>query len=371
MALSSFIFPLNVLLLSLTFSISTQTSAGRFHYHHEPSAHQQQQKADQVSGLPGQPPVSFKHFAGYVTVNKTHGRALFYWFFEAINNPQDKPLLLWLNGGPGCSSVGYGATEELGPFFVQKGSEPKLKFNPYTWNNGWLNFNFLKTTTFYHETLINYTSILFYIYAFTGHYVPQLSELIVDRNQNLSKENYINLKGFMVSFYHLLYIYIAHDIKSECDFSEKKLSRLCNKLIDEYFDVYEIIDMYSLYTPTCLSNNSSATTATRQSRTMQGAPTLFSRLVSSLPSHYIGDTDGRVPVTSTRYALKKLGLKINEDWTPWYNNKQVGGWRVAYDGLMFVTIRGAGHQVPEFAPKQSLLLVEHFLANRTLPSKPF
>lgn len=99
MALSSFIFPLNILLLSLTFSISTQTSAARFHYHHEPSAHQQQQKADQVSGLPGQPPVSFKHFAGYVTVNKTHGRALFYWFFEAINNPQDKPLLLWLNGG--------------------------------------------------------------------------------------------------------------------------------------------------------------------------------------------------------------------------------------------------------------------------------
>lgn len=100
MALSSLIFPLNILLLLLTFSISAQTLAARFH-HHEPSAHQQQQqqKADQVSGLPGQPPVSFKHFAGYVTVNKTHGRALFYWFFEAINNPQDKPLLLWLNGG--------------------------------------------------------------------------------------------------------------------------------------------------------------------------------------------------------------------------------------------------------------------------------
>lgn len=38
--------------------------------------------------------------------------------------------------GPGCSSIGYGAAEELGPFFPQKGSKPKLKFNPYTWNNG-------------------------------------------------------------------------------------------------------------------------------------------------------------------------------------------------------------------------------------------
>lgn len=50
---------------------------------------------------------------------------------------------------------------------------------------------------------------------FTGHYVPQLSELIFDRNQNLSKENYINFKGFMVSFYHLLYI--AHVLV--CSFS--------------------------------------------------------------------------------------------------------------------------------------------------------
>ncbi|PRQ55935.1 putative carboxypeptidase D [Rosa chinensis] len=38
----------------------------------------------------------------------------------------------------------------------------------------------------------------------------------------------------------------------------------------------------------------------------------------------VGDTDGRAPVTSTRYALKKLGLKIKQDWTPWYNSKQVG-----------------------------------------------
>lgn len=42
-----------------------------------------------------------------------------------------------------------------------------------------------------------------------------------------------------------------------------------------------------------------------------------------------------------------------------------------YDGLVFVTIRGAGHEVPVFAPRQALLLIEHFLANRNLPSKPF
>ncbi|RAL39438.1 hypothetical protein DM860_002971 [Cuscuta australis] len=56
---------------------------------------------DLVTGkLPGQTAaVGFKHYAGYVTVNKTNGRALFYWFFESLTLPREKPLLLWLNGG--------------------------------------------------------------------------------------------------------------------------------------------------------------------------------------------------------------------------------------------------------------------------------
>lgn len=36
-----------------------------------------------------------------------------------------------------------------------------------------------------------------------------------------------------------------------------------------------------------------------------------------------GDTDGRVPVLSTRYSLSALGLPINKAWSPWYHQKQV------------------------------------------------
>ncbi|KAL9682494.1 hypothetical protein QQ045_014293 [Rhodiola kirilowii] len=95
----------------------------------------QRQAADRVTSLPGQPPVNFNHYAGYVTVNESHGRALFYWFFEATHHPHHKPLLLWLNGGPGCSSIGFGATEELGPFLSSSG-KPELRLNPYSWNKG-------------------------------------------------------------------------------------------------------------------------------------------------------------------------------------------------------------------------------------------
>ncbi|GJU67961.1 serine carboxypeptidase-like protein 34, partial [Tanacetum coccineum] len=92
-----------------------------------------EQDLDRVISLPGQPRVSFKQYAGYITVNETHGRALFYWFFEAEESPQKKPLLLWLNGGPGCSSIGFGGLEELGPFVAQKG-KPELRLNNNAWN---------------------------------------------------------------------------------------------------------------------------------------------------------------------------------------------------------------------------------------------
>ena len=59
-----------------------------------------QQEKDRVHNLPGQPfNVNFAHYSGYVTVNKDSGRALFYWFFEAVGDPSSKPLVLWINGG--------------------------------------------------------------------------------------------------------------------------------------------------------------------------------------------------------------------------------------------------------------------------------
>lgn len=57
-------------------------------------------ESDRITELPGQPSSpSISHFSGYITVNENHGRALFYWFFEAQSEPSKKPLLLWLNGG--------------------------------------------------------------------------------------------------------------------------------------------------------------------------------------------------------------------------------------------------------------------------------
>ncbi|KAF3774011.1 hypothetical protein EJ110_NYTH47221 [Nymphaea thermarum] len=87
--------------------------------------------SDRITRLPGQPPADFQQFAGYVAVDRKGERALFYYFVEAETEPFSKPLVIWFNGGPGCSSVGGGAFSENGPF---RPSGSILVRNEYSWN---------------------------------------------------------------------------------------------------------------------------------------------------------------------------------------------------------------------------------------------
>uniref|UniRef100_A0A7C9FLW6 Carboxypeptidase n=1 Tax=Opuntia streptacantha TaxID=393608 RepID=A0A7C9FLW6_OPUST len=93
-----------------------------------------QQKLVKNGRLPGQNfDVDFAHYSGYITVNEKSGRAFFYWFVESDGNPSSKPLLLWLNGGPGCSSIAYGMAEEIGPFHIRKDGK-SVYLNRHSWN---------------------------------------------------------------------------------------------------------------------------------------------------------------------------------------------------------------------------------------------
>ncbi|RSL56919.1 hypothetical protein CEP53_006650 [Fusarium sp. AF-6] len=68
--------------------------------------------------------------SGYLSVGKNH--SMWFWFFEARNDASNAPLVLWLNGGPGCSSM-IGLFQEHGPcHFVNNQTEPSL--NPHSWN---------------------------------------------------------------------------------------------------------------------------------------------------------------------------------------------------------------------------------------------
>ena len=74
---------------------------------------------------------SVKQYTGYIDVQSIDHH-YFFWFFESRNDPENDPVVLWLNGGPGCSSA-TGLFFELGPASINSTLEPV--HNPYSWNS--------------------------------------------------------------------------------------------------------------------------------------------------------------------------------------------------------------------------------------------
>ncbi|TVU45249.1 hypothetical protein EJB05_04728 [Eragrostis curvula] len=93
--------------------------------------------ASVVTHLPGYDgPLPFYLETGYVGVEEETGTELFYYFVESERSPATDAVLLWLTGGPRCSSFS-GLAFETGPIkFVLEpynGSLPRLVRNPYSW----------------------------------------------------------------------------------------------------------------------------------------------------------------------------------------------------------------------------------------------
>ncbi|GFZ02648.1 serine carboxypeptidase-like 40 [Actinidia rufa] len=282
-------------------------------------------------------------------------------FAEAQKSHHSLPLLLWLNGGPGCSSLAYGAMQELGPFRVHSDGKTLYK-NRYSWNHA-ANVLFLespagvgfsysnttsdlerggdkKTASDNYAFLLNwlerfpeYKNRDFYISgeSYAGHYVPQLAHTILHHNKKANK-TLVNLKGIIIGNALInddtdlvgIYDYLAsHAIIS--DESLYLIKKYCNVGVnatppsldkcravgkDVYMDL-ENIDLYNIYAPLCHNTN-----------------------LTQKP---------------------KKG--------------SVGGYTEVYKGdLTFATVRGAGHQVPSYQPSRALSLIMHFLAGTPLPN---
>lgn len=443
-------------------------------------ADNQTSESDLVTQLPGQPQVGFNHYAGHVTVDEKGGRALFYWFYEAFSEKEQKPLLLWLNGGPGCSSVGYGATQEIGPFIVDP-SGSTLSFNEYAWNNVsnilfvespvGVGFSYTNQSSIYdilgdNLTAFDTFSFLqnwftrfpeykqhdFYIggESYGGHYVPQLAEVIYDFNNRTTQTDRINLKGFLVGnpethngydwkgnmdyawSHGLISDETYNIIVNNCNFFVNNTfdNDKCNEAVNETLTQSDQVDRYSLYTPKCLVDSSTSTKAntknllkrrrlstgsqssydpcednysvkyynrkdvqnalhaTRGGEFVQWTPcndSLFGNWKdapdSILPIYqkliagglriwvYSGDTDARVSLISTRYAIDQLNLTINNPWGPWFHEQQVAGWTQDYVGLKYSTFYGVGHDVPNFYRDRALVFFTAFLSGAPLPDK--
>ncbi|MED6197214.1 Serine carboxypeptidase-like 20, partial [Stylosanthes scabra] len=173
-----------------------------------------------------------KHYSGYINIdgNGESGKNLFYYLVSSERNPVKDPLVLWLNGGPGCSSFD-GFVYEQGPFKFEaaksKGSLPTLHTNPYSWSKvsniiyldspAGVGLSYSKNSTNYvtgdlqtafdtHAFLLKwfeqfpeFVANPFYIAgeSYAGVYVPTLAFEVV-KGIRSGRKPLINFKGYMV-----------------------------------------------------------------------------------------------------------------------------------------------------------------------------
>ena len=71
-------------------------------------------------------------YAGLITTNASANAEAFFWYWPALSGNASAPVLLWLQGGPGSSSL-FGAFVEIGPYRVTAAGLPTP--NAFSWCN--------------------------------------------------------------------------------------------------------------------------------------------------------------------------------------------------------------------------------------------
>uniref|UniRef100_A0A0A9XDE9 Carboxypeptidase n=2 Tax=Lygus hesperus TaxID=30085 RepID=A0A0A9XDE9_LYGHE len=162
-------------------------------------------------------------YAGYITINKQFESNMFFWFFPAENNRHNAPVVLWLQGGPGASSL-YATFYENGPFYITQ--DLKLERRGHYWsqelnmiyidNPVGTGFSYTNDDKGYatdetdvggdlYEALSQFFQLFpeyrrngFFISgeSYAGKYIPALAHTIHEKNPTADEK--INLKGIAI-----------------------------------------------------------------------------------------------------------------------------------------------------------------------------
>ncbi|KAJ4893288.1 Serine carboxypeptidase-like 3 [Raphanus sativus] len=393
------------------------------------SCHNAVDSASIIKYLPGfEGPLPFELETGYIGVGEEEQVQLFYYFVKSEGNPKEDPLLLWLSGGPGCSSIS-GLLYENGPMTmkleVYNGTIPSLVLTTYSWTK-WLNK---------HQ---GFSSNPFYVAgdSYSGMVVPALV-------QEISKGNYvccnppINLQGYLlgnpsteVAFDYNHRIPYAHGMALISDELYESMKRICKgeyenvdpsnkeclKLVEEYNKCVDRINFALILTPLCeesedtlpdcytyrfvlsayWTNDETVRKALqihkkskeKWERCHWGMPYTCD-IKSSVPYHknnsingyrsliYSGDHDMLVPLLGTQAWIRSLNYSIIDDWRPWMISDQIAGYTRTYANKMtYATIKaslvdsnilfaGGGHTI-EYKPEESYIMFQRWISSQPL-----
>ncbi|CAG8455131.1 3015_t:CDS:2 [Rhizophagus irregularis] len=353
-----------------------------------------------------------KQYSGYIRVDQFTN--LFFWFFESRNNPKGSPLTLWLNGGPGCSSM-IGLFQEMGPCRSMVGGAD-VEVHPESWNEVSnllfidqpvdTGFSFgkkivattehasLNLYTFlqkFFEKFPEYSKMDFHIFgeSYAGHYNgPKLnsSELAAMRSELPECLQSIDLcytTGNVVDCINAI---------ETCLFS-KYYSHFINSGLNP-FDIRTSIATINTYPPKdyeiYLTKPEIMAAIGAQKNYANCSKDSFDRFVYQgdlEQSHkadveyllyrgfpvllYYGDADFRCNWFSGRELVDALIWKFQSD----FNNATVKKWTVgntiageikSFDKLTFIRIYEAGHEAPFYQPVNSLEMFTKWINNKAL-----
>jgi len=163
-------------------------------------------------------------YSGYFTVNEKYNSNMFFWFFPAAFNPGKAPVVVWLQGGPGATSL-FGLFVEHGPFSVDGNNNLQLRNTAWSLTHSVIYFDNPVATGFsfteddegyaknqedvardLYEALLQFFMVFpeyrsrdFYVMgeSYAGKYVPALSYKIHTENRKFPVHP-INFKGMLV-----------------------------------------------------------------------------------------------------------------------------------------------------------------------------
>ncbi|KAF1958206.1 carboxypeptidase cpdS precursor [Byssothecium circinans] len=179
-----------------------------------------------VNGTAGAiPEVNFdigESYAGLMPISDKANETsqLYFWFFPSTNPDASDEITIWLNGGPGCSSL-EGFLQENGPISWQYGT-PRPVYNPWNWANltnmVWVEqpvgtgfSQGIPTATSQEETAAQFLGFWknfvdtfalegrkVYVAgeSYAGRYVPYIAEAMLEEKNKT--EGYFDVKGILI-----------------------------------------------------------------------------------------------------------------------------------------------------------------------------
>ncbi|XP_034699224.1 serine carboxypeptidase-like 18 isoform X3 [Vitis riparia] len=358
---------------------------------------------------------------GYVGVGENEEVQLFYYFVKSQRNPVFDPLMLWLSGGPGCSTLTAFFYENectfkqnvstfcIGPltFNIQEyeGGLPNLYLKENTWTKT-LNIIFVdapvgsgfsysetqegyimedlkyaaQTYEFLKKWLVDHPEFLkneLYVGgdSYSGIPVPMVVQEIYYGSPSLNLQGYVlgnpltdtdNDMNSRIPFAHRLTLIsdeLYESAKTSCNGDYVTVNASNEQCVADMEAISKGTKGHWVrcnITNLAFTKDVTSTVAYHQNLTNTGLRALI----------YSGDHDMSIPHIGTQEWINSLNLTLEDPWRTWYTDGQVAGYTETFTNddfdLTFATVKGAGHVAIEYKPKECYAMIDRWFAHYPL-----